>query len=305
MPLFCDRPYVGSVTRRVLTLLSLVAAAGWADAGPVSFLAGASAQTDAGFTSSFAQQTSAARSSQYNLGTSIFEKANSAANLATGQLKVRAENVATGSDQGQVAVATSFIADSFRHTTGTNPFNWTSTTEASFNVHIDGSTSLNPGPGDVFNLGYIALIVYKPGTLTDTLAFCDSTVITAFFWSVGAQAPSANPCGGSFVGHLEGTVDEELTASFMPGGDFDWAFGMRVGGAFNANVGGPSSGRWLDDFGSTATLTYAGPAGATVTSGSGVFPGTVAAIPEPGTLALVGLGALGLILRRRSSAAAF
>lgn len=273
--------------------------AGATAAAPVDYLAGASAQTDDGFVVSFAQQFSAAQSSAYTSPTTT-EIAHSSASLAGGSLHLSTTNIANGSNQGQVAVATAFVGDSFTHTAGLDPFTWTSATQATFNIQLDGATALNPGPGEVFNLGYVALIIYQPGTLSDVVPFCDSTVTQAFFWSVGPQARATNPCGGSFLGNIEGTVDQLLSVTFTPGGDFDFAFGMRVGGAFNANLSAPAFGTWFNDFANTATLSYQAPVGATVISSSGVFPGTTAAqVPEPGTLALVGAAAFGFVGWRR------
>ncbi len=263
-------------------------------AAPVSYVAGASAQTDAGFNVSFAQQTSAAQSSSYAPDATITESGSSSADLATGSLHVATSNLANGSVQGQIAMATAFVGDSFTHSAGPDPFTWTSSSLATFNIAVDGNNSLDPGTGTVFNFSYIALIIYKPGTLTSDVSFCDSTVTQAFFWSIGAESQPTDPCGHAFLGNLSGAIDETLSVSFAPGGDFDFAFGMRVGGAIGPDASGdPFTASWINDFSHTATLSYVAPEGATVHSASGLFPGSVAAVPEPGSLALVGLALVG------------
>lgn len=284
--------------RRLLATMAL--AVGTAAAAPVDFLAGASVQTDAGFTKSFAQQLTASQSGSYIPNSTITETAASSASLIDGSLHVASTNIANGSDQGLVSMATAFLGDSLTHSAGLNPFSWSGGTQATFNIQIDGSTSMSPGPGDVFNFGYIALVIYQPGTLSDVVPFCDSTVTHAYFWSIGSQPQGADPCGNAFLGNLDGSVDQLLSVSLAPGGDFDFAFGMRVGGAFNANLAAPANASWINDFANTATLRYVAPEGASVASASGAFPGTTAGqVPEPGTLALVGAAALGFARRRR------
>lgn len=167
---------------------------------------------------------------------------------------------------------------------------------------MDGNSALvTDAQTQVFNFSYIALIIYKPGTLTSDVSFCDATVTHANFWSVGAQSQATDPCGHAFLGNLSGAVDETLSVSFAPCGDFDFAFGMRVGGAMNSTTGDPFSASWSNDFSHTAKLSYVAPDGATVHSGSGVFPGTsAAAVQEPGSLALAMLAlAGGGAVRRR------
>ena len=275
-------------------------------AAPVSYIAGTVAQTDAGAVIDFRQQQFSSSTSTHAPGLQTYEQVDTAADLRAGQVHARAQNIANDSPDGQTAYGTAYLADSFRHLSGLDPFAWTSSTTARFDIHVDGNESLVSGPGEVFNFAMVALIIYRPGTLDDFVPYCGSNVVTAFFWSVGDRAPATNPCGGAFAGHLSGAIDENLSAVFTPGGDFDWAFGLSVGGAFNANLNGATaSGAWLQDFGNTATLRYVAPDGADVQSASGVFPGTgpvLQAVPEPASLALAASALLGLGAARRRRA---
>lgn len=268
---------------------------------PVSYLAGTVAQTPDGFEVDFKQQTSSSLSRTFGaIGAAEYAKVDMSANLAAGQIRGRQESIAIDSPNGTGGFGSAFLADSFQHLSGLNPFAWTNATQATFNIHIDGNEFMVPGAGEVFNFAQLSLIIYKRGLLDDFIPFCGSTVLYSFHWSIGASPPADDPCGAPYLSNLSGNVDEALSVTFTPGEDFGWAFGLRVGGAFNGNlgVGNVGSGHWLQDFGNTATLTYAGPAGSTVQSSSGVFPGTdaVGDVPEPATLALVlaaccGLGA--------------
>ena len=88
------------------------------------------------------------------------------------------------------------------------------------------------------------------------------------------------------------------------GGDFDWAFGMRIG-AFNANLFGSNpTASWNNKFYNTAELSYRPPSGVTeVRSASGVFPGTtaIAGLPEPGSLALIAISVVAFSMTRRQN----
>ncbi len=284
----------------VLTALALAGpSAALAAPTLLNYVTGAVAQGSGPPTLNIGQQTQN-QASVDNTSASAIERASASANLSTGVVRARAENQVFNDAGAWGAFATAYMGDGFSHQNGANPFNWVNQ-QASFTVRIDGVEQINPGPGDVFNFGMAFLIVYRAGTLDDYGPFCNgpadngvnyNNILASYFWSIGSGVD--HPCAGSqFNGNLSGNVDRLLTATFSPGGDFDWIFGVRVGGAFNGNLapGNRQSPTWLQDFSNTATLSYQPPAGATVSSRSGVFPSTnTAAVPEPGSMLLVALG---------------
>lgn len=283
---------------------------------PIGHVAGTVVQDSAGFEVNVAQQTYAQAARQRSDDVS-FEAVSSEADLAAGTLKVKREVQLNYATQGYGGLATGLLGDGFVHQGEAGAFDWSGQT-ATFKINIDGSNSLTAGPGDSFNFSIAFLIIYRKGTLDNFLPFCNgdtdgshvyNNVLASFFWSIGEGVN--HPCAGhNFTGTLDGpSINTTLTASFQPGDDFDWVFGLRLGGAVNTNLteGVTGTASWVQDFGSTATLNYVAPDGATVFSNSGVFPGTQAQpVPEPGTwaLALLGLAALGMWRRGAGAAAA-
>lgn len=287
-----------------LTASVLACTAAQAAPLPIGYVAGTVLQDSAGFEVNVAQQTRAQGARGRSDAVSL-EAVSAAADLAAGTLKVRREVQLDNATAGYGGLATGLIGDGFVHQGQSGAFDWSGQT-ASFSIDIDGTNVLDAGPGDSFNFSIAFLVIYRKGTLDTFLPFCNGSVngshvydnvLASFFWSIGDGV--GHPCGPgvSFTGALDGDlVNTTLSASFQPGDDFDWVFGLRLGGALNANlpVGQTGSASWVQDFGQTATLSYTAPAGALVSSRSGVFPGTTSVVPEPGSLALLVLGLLGL-----------
>lgn len=277
-------------------------------AAPVSFVSGATAQVDANppgnnnfsFIADVGEQTTAAAATSfnYNVGGAVASTASSQANLQTGTVKVGTSLTMTNHDGRFAAVATGFIGDGYRHFAGNDPFTWTSSSTARFDIRLTGQSSLSGNVRDLFNVGFVFLMIYPTNTLDDFGPFCGA--FQSYFWSIGPSANRQTPCNGGFLGNVDGAVDDTLSLSFNHPGDFDWIFGVRVGGFISANPN--TTVNWLNDYFSTAELFYTPPEGVTsIQSGSGfvLSQGPVSAVPLPSSLALLSLGLVALGATRR------
>jgi hypothetical protein len=292
--------------RRVARLgmwLPAVLAAPIALAAPVSFISGATAQVDANppgnnnfsFIADIGQKTAAAAATSfnYNVGGVVASTASSSSNLQTGTVRVGTSLTMTNQAEGFVAMATGFIGDGYRHFAGNDPFTWTSSTTARFDIRLTGLSSLSGNVRDLFNAGLVFLMIYPKNTLNDFVPFCGA--FQSYFWSIGPSANRQTPCNGNFLGNVDGAVNDTLSLTFNHPGDFDWAFGVRVGGAVSANPN--TTVTWLNNYLSTAELFYTPPEGVTsIQSGSGFVlgQGPVSSVPLPSSLALLSLSLVAL-----------
>jgi hypothetical protein len=308
VPALTARALFAPMARFCLLLLTTGAVPA-AVAAPVSFISGATAQVDANppgnnnfsFVRDIGQQSaaSATTSFSYNVGGTVESRASSQANLQAGTVKVGTSLTMTDQDDAFVAVATGFFGDGYQHFAGNDPFTWTGNTTARFDVRLTGNSSLTGNVRDLFNVGVMFLMIYPKDTLDDFVPFCGA--FRSYFWSIGPSANRQTPCGGAFQDNFDGIVDDTVSLAFNHDGDFDWAFGIRVGGAVSANPN--TTVTWLNDYLSTAELFYTPPAGVTSIrsrSGSVLAQGPDNQVPLPGTLALLSLGlaAMGVSTRR-------
>ncbi len=103
----------------------------------------------------------------------------------------------------------------------------------------------------------------------------------------------------SFASDFEGDVALTISGNLsLSGLNPSYVAWLRMEAAvFSTN---PAA-SWTGDFANTGELEFDF-TGLTVTSASGVFPGTTAAVPEPGTIGLAALGLCALALGRRRCA---
>jgi len=103
------------------------------------------------------------------------------------------------------------------------------------------------------------------------------------------------PIGDSHVTTLGGSQRGGGGAAFVPPGGPDDP-GTTTGGASTTGTSGSTTG---DTGTTTGTVTTRLTSGETTTDGPGDSDGEVALVPEPATLTLLGLGALGVLMRAR------
>lgn len=100
-------------------------------------------------------------------------------------------------------------------------------------------------------------------------------------------------------------VPSVISIDFNPGGAFEWRASLDIRTRFQPDMFLGERTTLAADFTHTVGATFNGPAGTITTSGSGLFPDTVAMqpVPEPGTWALMlgGLLLLPTLARRHHS----
>lgn len=257
-------------------------------APPIQYLSGASTQTSSsavlptvpllpgvtGFSRRFVQANSSS-SAQTNGA----ESASASASLATGALRVSTAFASNGTTGGQTwpvrssGTASPSPARAARRTYGTGR---TSRSTSTCRACMRRTSRRRSAGRSFFDFSIVTLLIYQPGTLDDAnLPFCNgggtTNVVTSFFWSLGDNANATNPCGGAFLDNLSGTVNQTVSATFAPTGDFAWALGIRAIGTTTDGQSGPIS--WSYQFGNTVEYDFVAPADAVVTTASGIAPG--------------------------------
>jgi hypothetical protein len=225
--------------------------------------------------------------------------ATASASLVTGELKASSalRHVNRAQSHRNNMTAQAYFGDSFRHSTSSGPFQWSTSTSATFALNIEG---LVDDVADADAGALVEIIILEPGSLqTAAPEFLSggfgigqswgsriidrhivglSTATTQFY----DYATSGGNVGFVPVDQIVTSFPQPILLPFTPRGDFDWIVHLYT----NASVGTSQSSQATADFGNTITVSYIPPEGATtVYSASGVFPGTIA-IPEPTSAAI-------------------
>jgi hypothetical protein len=239
-----------------------------------------------------------------NFSTNIYAQAN----LATATLKVKAA-ASTSTGAAPYVQSNATFSDGFKTTSNAtnSPFVWGNNT-ATFDLHLGAANTLNSS-GNTNAAGFVLLAINTYGsTNADSSWLGTSATITYFLYTFGHDTSIGYGYEDPVTHDITRTdltttqfyssVPTDITATFAPGGDFDWVMLFGISGQPFDMV---SSFNY--DFSHTLTLNYIGPDGTSFTSDSGIF-GTQkeAAVPEPLTLSLFGAGFAGMAALRRRKA---
>jgi hypothetical protein len=295
------------LARSVIAGLGFVLAAGVANAGSIVVAPTLYFSDAFNYTSSTVLYTDYAPNltSASASGSDNGENVAASANLATGTLKMLNDGSVTSAFATGTGVNTASVAELADTITAAGS---TGGLSLGVNIQVDGSAQTTaPAEDDTF----LVVAAYSPGVFNSNAY---STPLWAEGFGLGTDSGGAAPgsgVGGSGVVGAYGVTS--LTNSYNDGSEsiplnipfatlpttFDLLIVMgsyEVGNDFT---------NWDNDYSHTLTATLSAPAGVTLSSASGVFPGAVAsATPEPSTFALVGLAFVaGLVaLRKRSNA---
>lgn len=222
---------------------------------------------------------------------------------------------ASGASVQALAVAEFGDSFSFQNSNDNSLFMWEQSDNFTFNLDVTGFFS---GTNINRNQTTISLVLFESGGLSDYLSgdlnqegtdiLAVDSFIDQYFWTFDHDSDLCEfqsyvidelPCNATEISSNNGLFEESLTASFNPGGDFDWFLSLRTGGSIYLNN---DSASLESDFANSVYVDYKTPDGVNTISQSGLLSKIKTdpiSVPEPSIVALMGIGLAGMGFARR------
>lgn len=217
------------------------------------------------------------------------------ANLATGYLGVLNAGTSAGSTPG-VYETIAQLGDTI---TAKGTASGLSGLDLGVSIQESATTAFsNPSQ----NFSWLWVYILKPGSFDQTTYSSSSNILAAYGYLLGngtdtgiADALFAANNVPMTATYGDGANSIALNIPFSTTGS-NFQVELEVGSAETPTAGSSWSANLLDPI----DVSLSAPAGVTLTSASGLFPGTTAAaVPEPSCLALAGAGLALLCIKRR------
>jgi len=187
------------------------------------------------------------------------------------------------------------MIDTFYHSNAQgSPFVWSSGDSAHFTLNVSGAAtvidSLGRYDGSTPDLKAGGFVFFTAYDLQGNTTFSYTIGLTAFDTTYYQPGVGYVP-----VNDMLESGSETFDVLFNPSGDFGWQVSLYT---YATSIGAANQAEATADFSHTVNVAYLAPTGSTFSSESGVFAAALA-VPEPGSLTLLGLGLAVIAVARK------